>query len=369
MQDLTDTTITSVVATPLRFPLQRPISSALGSYAHVDAAAVEVRTKDGPTGFGFCAGLGGHAAHAIATYLHEELVPLLLGRDGLAVEAVADELWSANKARMRGGLAAWALSAVDIALWDILAKAAGLSLNTVLGGFRREVPVYGSGGWHSLSDEEMVEEAIGFLGQGISAYKYKVGTDRDRQRTALLRAELGDDVILLADANQRFTVDEAIDVSAMLADFGVAWLEEPVLADSTSDLAAVAARASLPLAAGENIYYAWGFREIVDQRAATFLQPDVGRVGGVTHFMRVCHLADAFALKLSSHLWHELSSSLVGAARSGYMVEYAPLLPADATNGDFGVVDGHIRVPDTPGHGFGLTDEALRKYAIWGERQ
>lgn len=198
---------------------------------------------------------------------------------------------------------------------------------------------------------------------GITAYKYKTGTAHDRERTALLRKELGDHVTLLADANQRFNVREALEHARMLNEYGVTWLEEPVLADSIDDLAAVAQSSPVPIATGENAYFRWEFREILDRRAADFLQPDVGRVGGVTEFRRVGALADAFNVSLSSHLWHELSISLVGASPMGYMCEYAELIPADVLTREFPVIDGAIEVPDVPGHGVEFTADALLRFA------
>lgn len=359
-----DTTITAVQATALRLPLARPISSALGAYTHVDVTAVRLHTEGGISGFGFSAGLGGSASTATVPYIESELAPLAVGEDASTPDAVWHRLWAPNKPRMRAGLGVWALSAVDVACWDVAAKAAGIPLNRMLGGHRQQVPVYGSGGWHSLSDEELVAECVEFVANGITAYKYKIGTDRDRERTALLRGEMGDDLILLADANQRFTVAEAVEVSRMLADYGVAWLEEPVPADSSDNLAEVAQRSAVPVAAGENVYFRWGFREICDRRAAAYLQPDVGRCGGITEFVRILHLADSYNLALSSHLWHELSVSLVGAGPSGWMAEYVELIPADLLTHPFAVVDGHLRVPEVPGHGVELTGEAMTRYRV-----
>ena len=359
-----DTTIRAVEATALTFPLTAPIASALGVYTHVDATAVWVHTSGGPSGFGFSAALGGRANAAVVAYIDLELAPLAVGRDALSPASLWEYLWSANKPRLRGGLGAWALSAIDIACWDVVGKVAGLSVHTLLGGFRSEVPVYGSGGWLSLDDAALVAECRGFAEQGIGAYKYKVGGPRDRDRTELLRTEMGDGFRLFADANQRFTVEEAVEHSRMLADHDIGWLEEPVLADSTDDLAAVAAASPEPVATGENVYFGWGFREVCDRRAAAYLQPDVGRCGGITEFAKIAHLAEAFNLALSSHLWHELSISLVGASRRGFMVEFAELIPAEALTREFVVSDGHIRVPDVPGHGVELTDEAMTRFGI-----
>ena len=346
-------TIRAVEARATPLPLATPIASALAAYTRVDMVAVYVHT-DGPTGFGFNMGLGGSASSALVPYIEEELAPLAIGENAAAPEALWHRLWSPNKARMRAGLGLWALSAIDIACWDIVARAAGMPLHTLLGGYRRKVPVYGSGGWHNLSDGDLIAEAEHFASLGITAYKYKIGSTRDRERTATLRQAMGDGFMLLADANQRFNVREAIETSYMLADFGVAWIEEPVLADTVDDLAEVAAGAAVPTAAGENVYLRWGFREVCERRAAAYLQPDVSRCGGVTEFQKVAHLADAFNLSLSSHLWHELSISLVGASPAGFMCEYTELLPEGLLTREFRVVDGCIEVPDEPGHGVAL---------------
>lgn len=355
--------ITSIEARPMPIPLRRPISSSLGTYTTVEGVVVSLHTADGPDGVGFTMGLGGAWSRAVATYINDELAPLAIGLDAMSPEAVWHRMWSPNKARMRAGLGVWALSAVDIATWDAFGKMAGVPLHRLMGGFRRDVPVYGSGGWHDLSDAELVAECERFASKGITAYKYKIGSSRDVDRTRLLRQAMGDDFTLLADANQRFDVRGALEVSAMLADFGVAWIEEPVLADSVDDLADVAARSPVPTAAGENAYFGWGFREICERRAASYLQPDVARCGGVTEFRKIAALADTHRLALSSHLWHELSISLVGASASGWAAEYTELLPEGIFTRPFDVADGAIAVPDAPGHGVEFTAEAIERWA------
>lgn len=358
------TIIEAMETTALRFPLSTPITTALSTYTHVDATAVTLRTDGGLTGFGITAGLGGMASVAIKPYIDAELAPLVVGQDALAPAQIWERMWSPNKPRMRAGIGVWALSAVDIACWDVVGKAAGLPLHRLLGGFTEDVPVYGSGGWHSLDDDGLLDECQAFAKQGITAYKYKIGSKRDRERTELLRREMGDDFTLFADANQRYTVTEALETARMLAEYGISWIEEPVLADSTDDLAEVSAASPVPVATGENVYFGWGFREICDRRAASYLQPDVGRCGGISEFAKVARLAESYNLALSSHLWHELSISLVGASRAGFMVEYAELIPPDALTHSFEVVEGRIRVPDAPGHGVELTSEAMTRFAV-----
>lgn len=354
--------IAEIEAKSLRVPLARPIGSASGAKAALDYLLVLLRIENGPTGCGFVMSLGGEASTALVPYVEKELAPLAVGRDALAPEALWLRLWGPNKARMRGGLGVQALSAVDAACWDALAKAAGTPLSRVLGGFRSRVPVYGSGGWLTLTDAEMVEECRGFMEKGIGAYKLKLGTERDEERIRVLRREVGEGIALLADANQKYSPREALEAAAMLAEYGVEWFEEPVPADSVDDLARVARRSPVPVAAGENAYMRWGFREICERRAASFLQPDVGRCGGVTEFRRAAHLAEAWNLSLCSHLLQEVSVSLVAATPGGRMVEYMELLPPDALTRDFPVVDGCMEVPDAPGHGVEFTERAIRKY-------
>ena len=356
--------IVDVEPKALRIPLPKPISSSLGVYTHLDTSLVTVTTDDGVTGVGFTAGLGGSATSALVPYIAAELAPLAIDQPIDDLDALWTRLWAPNKARMRGGLGVWALSAVDMALWDVKAKTEGVSLHRLLGGSGEPVPVYGSGGWHTLTDDELVQDAESFLALGITAYKFKIGTERDAHRTALLRATVGDDVTLFADANQKYTAAEAIEVSHMLADHGVAWFEEPVVADSVEELARVAAGSKVPTAVGENAYFRWGFRDICERDAAAYLQPDVGRCGGVGEFMRIAGLAEEFGLRLSSHLMHEVSISLVGASPAGYLAEYAPLIPTHILTREFAVVDGAMTIPDVPGHGVAFAEEAIARHSV-----
>lgn len=345
-------------------PLARAIGSANSTKSELDYLLVFLHTEDGPTGCGFVMGLGGETSRALVPYVERELAPLAVGQDALAPEALWRRLWGPNKARMRGGLGVQALSAVDTACWDALAKAAGMPLCRILGGFRRKMPVYGSGGWLTFTDAEMVRECQGFMEKGIRAYKLKLGTHRDEERIRILRKEAGDAVVLLADANQKYNPAEALEVAAMLAAYDVKWFEEPVLANSADDLGEVARRSPTPIAAGENAYMRWGFREICERRAAAFLQPDVGRCGGVTEFRKAAHLAEAHRLALCSHLLQEVSVSLLAATPSGHMVEYMEMLPADALTREFPVVDGCMEVPDAPGHGVEFAERAMRRYCV-----
>jgi L-alanine-DL-glutamate epimerase-like enolase superfamily enzyme len=337
----------------------------------ISVTTVYLHTEHGPTGFGYTVQIGSKAGNAIASYIRDELAPSIIGADALAPEAVWQRMWGSNKSRMRGGIGVHALSALDIACWDVTAKAAGLPLHSILGGFRRDVAVYGSGGTPNYLDSELIDECRYFADQGFTSYKFKVGEgsvyaghSSDIDRIAMLRKEVGDDFTLYADANQRFRVHEAIEYSKVLADFGIAWFEEPVLVDSISDLAAVAAQSAVPVAAGENNYLRWEFREMFVQNAVSFIQPDPVLCGGVTEFRKIGHMADSFGVALCSHLNHELAITLVGAFASGHTCECYMMFPPDLFTQDFSAAGGRITVPDVPGHGLELTPDARQRYAV-----
>lgn len=367
--------IESVEVVPLMVPraespLQRilPHRSSAGGFG---VTAVWVHGKGGPSGFGYSWGITSSGLTTIATIIRDTLAPRLVGRDALAPEALWHGMWGPSSWLMRGGVATWALSIVDIACWDLLAKAAGLSLHRVLGGYRSKVPAYGSGGGRGFTDAELLAELEDYRAQGCTSFKFHIGSRNARgvqpneeARIALLRKEVGDDFPLYVDANGSYTPSEAIEVAAMLRNYGIAWFEEPVPADSVDDLALVAARSPVPIATGENAYLRWGFRDLVSRQAAMILQPDVGVCGGVTEFRKVAALAESFNLALCNHLSHELGVSLIGSSSAGMTVEYADLLPHHLWAEPVEVVDGHLEVPDVAGHGIELAPDAKARYRL-----
>lgn len=367
--------IREVEVVPLRVPLSespaRRFAPRPDSGGSIEVTAVYLHTEDGPTGFGYTSQIGSRAGNAIAAYLRDELAPSVIGANALAPESVWQAAWGPHKPRMRGGLGVQALSALDIACWDVIAKAAGLPLANLLGGFHPSIAVYGSGGTPNYTDAQLVAECCYFREQGIGAYKFKIGRPQnaaghssDADRIALLRKEVGDDMVLLADANQSYSVAEAIAASRMLADFGVAWLEEPVLADSIGELADVAASSAVPVASGENNYMRWEFRELCERHAASILQPDPVLCGGVTEIRRIALLADAFGLSLCPHLCHEIACSVASAFPSGWMCEYYLQFPPEMWSRDFTPTNGRLAPADVPGHGLELGETTRARYGV-----
>ena len=183
--------INTVNISVLEIPFDRPIASALGTYIGSDYVLVELTTAQNITGTGFCMSLDRRGTRAVVSYLEEELVPLVIGEEVADPGSLWSKMWSVNKARMRGGVGVHALSAIDTAVWDAFAITKNISLSSMLGKKIDEVIVYGSGGWLSLSDKELIQEAENYKKLGISAYKIKIGGERDKERLSLLKKEIG----------------------------------------------------------------------------------------------------------------------------------------------------------------------------------
>ncbi len=351
----------------LCLPAIRPMVSALGRYDFFEYVVVELRTSGGLHGMGYTTLVAGNASRACKAYIEEELSPALLGEELTSPERLWEKMYQPNKTRLRKGLGMYALSALDIAIWDALGKSLGRPIYKLLGGYRDEVPAYGAGGWHDMSIDEVLEEVEAFRKKGIKAYKMKTATGnlkRDVERVRAVREAFGEELTLMLDANQRWNVREALEAARKFEPFGVAWLEEPVLADCPTDLATVAAESPIPIVAGENEFTIWGIRDLIERRAAHILQADVQRIGGVTQWIKVAHLAEAWRLPLSTHLAHELHVQLIAAVPNGLIVEYLPGVPQDVFEDPPEICNGSFRLSDRLGFGIEIREEAKKKYSL-----
>jgi len=266
------------------------------------ALMVHIVTDAGIEGLG--PGRGGQAARQI---IEGSLRPLLLDRDPLRIEQIWNDLYWRVRGIGRKGLALCALSAIDIALWDLKAKSLGLPLYQLLGAYADSVPVYGSGGWTNLNVEELLDEMAGYAARGMKAVKMKVGKDfgrseaEDMLRLAAVRDAVGDDIELYVDANGGYYAKQAIQMARKFEAYEVGWLEEPVIADDLDGLASVVRASNIPVATGEHEYTKYGFRDLMTRGAADIVQPNVTRVGGVTEWLKVVHMAEAFNLPVAPH--------------------------------------------------------------------
>jgi L-alanine-DL-glutamate epimerase-like enolase superfamily enzyme len=265
------------------------------------------------------------------------------------------------------GIPVYAMSALDIGLWDIIGKSAGKPLWQLFGGHAEKVAVYGSGGFLPYSVGEIIKEAEGFIAKGCRAYKFKIGKPdimENIRRVHQVRKALGDGIDILVDANQRWDVATNIRVGNLLEEFDLYWYEEPVLADNIEECAEVAGSIPIPVATGENEYTRYGFRDLIEAGAATYLNPDIHRCGGFSEMMKIAHLAAAYDVKIAPHLVPELSTHVLASIPNGSLIEVLAGSPEDLWHDPVEIKSGMLEVSNRPGHGVEFAKGALKKYAV-----
>ncbi|MFC5830666.1 L-talarate/galactarate dehydratase [Nonomuraea insulae] len=357
--------ITRVRLALVRLPLHAPISDAKvltgrqQPLTEISFLFAEIGTEDGHEGmgFGYSKRAGGPGLYAHA----KEIAPALLGEDANDIGRLWDKLVWAGASVGRSGLATQAIAALDIALWDLKAKRAGLPLAKLLGAHRDAVRCYNtSGGYLSMPIEEVVENAQKSLTNGIGGIKLKVGqpdVTADLKRVESVREQLGDTVPLMVDANQQWDRPTAQRVGRVLERFDLVWIEEPLDAYDAEGHAALAATLDTPIATGEMLTSVAEHRRLIEARSADFLQPDAPRVGGITPFLRIAALADDRSLSMAPHFAMEIHLHLAAAYPRTTWVEHFEWLEP-LFNERLEIRDGHMLVPDRPGLGLTLSGQA-----------
>jgi L-alanine-DL-glutamate epimerase-like enolase superfamily enzyme len=246
-------------------------------------------------------------------------------------------------------------------------RRAGLPLWKAAGGAQARVPVYTTeGGWLQLSPASLVEQTLAAKAQGFRGAKLKVGkphVSEDVARIEAVREAVGDEFELMVDANQCFNVSEAIRRARAFEPFGLAWLEEPLPAEDLSGHVELAAHTAIPIAIGESLYHPSHFREYLERDACTIVQVDCARIGGITPWLKVAHLAEAFGVAVCPHFLMELHVSLTAAAPNAAWVEYIPQLD-DVTASRLVIDDGYAVAPDAPGLGIDWDFDAIDARAV-----
>jgi L-alanine-DL-glutamate epimerase-like enolase superfamily enzyme len=352
--------ITRAVAYLVDLPVEAVRSDAVQSFLKQETVFVEITTDDGAEGIGYSytIGTGGSAVLAL---LRDYLLPRLPGQDARRVEAIWQDLFAATRATTVGAITSLALAAVDTALWDLRGKQTGLPLWLLAGGAQAEIPLYNTEvGWLHLTTDELVTGALEAVAQGHRGIKVKIGKSatEDAERLAAVRAAVGPDVDLMVDANQSMTAAEAVRRARLLEPVNLLWLEEPLPADDIAGHAHLARSTSIPIAVGESMYSIGQFASYVHHGAAGILQPDVARIGGVTPWLKVAHLADAHNIAVCPHFLMEVHVSLAAAVPNGRFVEYIPQLTA-ITRGPLPFQNGVTRPPRTPGLGIDWDRDAI----------
>jgi len=357
--------ITGVKVSLTYLPLAAPISDAkvltgrqkpLTEIAFIFA---EIRTESGHEGIGFGyskrAGGPGMYAHA------QEIAPELIGEDPNDIARIWNKLCWAGASMGRSGLTTQAIAPFDIALWDMKAKRAGLPLAKLLGAHRDSVQCYNtSGGYLSMPLEQVIENIDASRERGIGGIKIKVGqpqTAIDLQRVTAVRKHLGDSFPLMVDANQQWDRGTAQRFGRVLEQFDLTWIEEPLDAYDVEGHAALSASLDTPIATGEMLTSFGEHAQLITAQASDFIQPDAPRVGGITPFLQIMSLADFKGFSLAPHFAMEIHLHLAAAyPREPWLEHFEWLEPM--FNERLELRDGRMHVPNRPGLGFSLSDQA-----------
>ena len=363
---MTDMTITAVRTMMLRVPW--PDTPWLKGHPFGDSRSflvLEVETKGGVVGMGYLF-LYRPAMRAIAACLDEAIVPRVLGKDASAVEAIWQDLWSATATFGRGGIATMAMSALDIALWDALGKAAKLPLHRLWGHYRAQLPAYGSGCFRGAGGDGMIAKALHYKERGYTAIKMQVAhvgslaTDLDNVRR--MREAVGPDIDIMIDVNMGWTADVAIQMGRKFQDYDVYWLEEPVVPDDFAGYFRIAQALDLRIVGGETHFTRFDLKPFFENPLLPILQPDPMR-GGLTELRKIATVADTWGMTIAPHLFPELNVQLLASIPNGLWIEDMGLAD-DLWIEPVPVVNGTITAPERPCHGLAFKPEILRDYAV-----
>ncbi len=365
--------VTEVAAATLVIPLRVVTALSTRTMAERHYTLVRVRTETGIEGLGYCY-CGNAAGWIVTAAVRDLLAPHVVGRDAHETEAIWAATYQDALLMGRRGAVVRAMSALDVALWDANARAAGLPLYRYLGAAYRDlVPAYASGGYYlaGKTPDDLAAECARYVDAGFRAVKIKVGrvgTREDAARIAAVRRAIGDDVDLFADANNAWP-DAASAIRAVRCweEYDLGWIEEPNPPDELAAHAAVAAAVEPPVATGEIHQTRWDFQEILNHGAAAILQPDAAVCGGVTEFRRIAALAAAHGITVAPHWFADLHVHLVAATPNATWVEFFTdtevLNLMEVFRTRLETRDGSLVLPQEPGLGIVLDEDALERFA------
>lgn len=326
---------------------------AIQSFVCQETILVRLTDADGAigTGYAYTIGTGGSSVVAL---LNDHLLPCVIGRDADMIEAIWRDLLFHTHATSVGVITSLALAAIDTGLWDLRARRQSLPLYKLAGGAKSRVPVYTTeGGWLHLNEDALIEDALRAKDEGFFGVKMKIGkplVSEDVARVCALRDAVGGAFEVMVDCNQAFTAGDAIRRADALKEFNLAWIEEPLPADDLAGHRRLAAMTSIPVAVGESLYSAGQFKDYLQADACSIVQVDCARIGGITPWLKVAHMADAYNIPVAPHFLMELHVSLACAVPNGHWVEYIPQLD-EITHSRLVIADGYAIAPETAGLG------------------
>lgn len=359
--------IKSIRTDHYRIPLPVVLSdSTHGDIPAFEIVSVRITDADGLEGVGYTytVGRGGASIHAL---IERDMAPDLIGQDAARIEALWKMLWWRIHYVGRGGLAAHALSAVDVALWDLKGKRLGEPLWRLLGGADPKVKAYAGGIDLYFTLDDLLRQTDGNLDKGFRAIKMKVGrenTNEDIARVAAMRKHLGDGFPLMVDANMGWTTDRAVRAARALREFDLVWLEEPTIPDDFDGHGRILTEGGVPIAAGENLHSIHEFQHLMDAGGVSYPEPDASNCGGITPWMKVAAMAEARNLPVTSHGVHDLHVHLLGAVPNASYLEAHGFGLDKYIAEPLKIVDGYATAPDRPGHGIEFDWDAMEEVRI-----
>lgn len=341
-------------------------TDAVQAFELQETPMVRITDADGAvgTGYSYTIGTGGSA---VARLLDDHLAPLLLGREADEIERIWRDLFYRVHATTVGALTSIALAAIDTALWDLRSRRTGIPLHRLAGGAKDSIQLYYTeGGWLHLDQAALVEEALQAKERGFGGTKVKVGRPHvaeDMRRLTAVREQVGDSWEIMTDANQGFTLDEAVRRVRSFQEVGIAWFEEPIHADDVRAHQRLVASTSVPIAIGESMYSISQFKDYLQSDACSIVQVDVGRIGGITPWLKVAHMAEAFNVPVCPHFLMELHLPLCCAVPNSRWLEYIPQLDL-VTAEQMRVENGRAIPSEQPGLGIEWDWDALDRVIV-----
>jgi L-alanine-DL-glutamate epimerase-like enolase superfamily enzyme len=364
--------ITGVESDVLRFPPGNLYSDAIHEFG-ADRGGVVVRllTDGGITGWAYSSfGMVAGGPRVVDTIIQQELKPVLMGQDPAFPKRLRADLWKAVEYHGVQGVVSFALAAVDIALWDILGKAAGMPVYRMLGAYRDRMPAYNMCGWYYQQDDDLSRyrrSITSALEEGFPAVKIKVGRDSIEDDTRRIRAaqELcGKDRRVMVDANQKFNRNEALRRGRVYQQMGCYWYEEPLAPHEREGYGELARELDIRIATGENEYTKYTFLDLLKRGGADVIQPDNRRAGGVTEWMEIAAIADGFGVDVASHGGGVTNLHMLLAMPNAIYMESGSVKGDSSAIEPLRMQKGEMLAPETPGMGSELKPDWVKKYRV-----